>query len=447
MHGTDDDRTDDTFSISAGGISGLLLPISSNGNVTQYNTADQSFMKVEGSDATYSFTAWTKDGTKYEFKETIDTNTNNGCAATNNVTWRWSLSTVTDIHGNTISYTYYTQSKSGCANEIAVYPATITYGNGKYSIVFDREARTDYQTSWGGNASRTLYGTLRLNQVRILNNGSLVKRYDLSYAPNNATNIYPSFSFTAGGKTLTLAGVQEFGADGSALPAATFTYADNMHLTTANNGQGGAVSMTYAVWQYLDDVNKDIRSLQTTFGVNDCVDVDGDGIRDKSWIYVSGALRCDGSWGYLQLGNANISASVTEKAVPEQMLKLGGKYQFKIDAYAMVQPAVVGWGMSNAMLSGTVTTATTSGLTGALTLPIASNPATTKLRLTCDNCFFRSLEYLSYSTYYRVTARTVTIQPENSTSTYTYQYDNAAPATVDNSAAVATGGANSAGTP
>jgi hypothetical protein len=81
MHGTDSDNgsvNDDTFSISVGGISGVLLPISTSGDQTTYNTADQSFVKVISDESDYSFTAWTKDGTKYYFKSLAGMNLSDG---------------------------------------------------------------------------------------------------------------------------------------------------------------------------------------------------------------------------------------------------------------------------------------------------------------------------------------------------------------------------------
>ncbi|HLO17470.1 MAG TPA: hypothetical protein VK206_21735, partial [Anaerolineales bacterium] len=254
LHGTDQDFSDDTFSISAGGVSGLLLPIGYDGNITTYNTADQSFLKVQGNDADYTFTAWGKNGTKYFFaqKDTSNVNVNNGCPTKTDVTWRWSLSSVTDIHANTITYTNENETKANCtANQIAVYPKTITYG--KYQIVFETEARTDYQTSWTSPDSRTLYGTQRLHQVMIKENGVPIRSYVFSYAPDTAaTNvIYPNFNWSnQDAKTLTLVGIQVFAGDGndpsaSALPAVTFTYVDGMHLTDVDNGQGGQVHIGY----------------------------------------------------------------------------------------------------------------------------------------------------------------------------------------------------------
>lgn len=277
MHGTDGDTSDDTFAISAGGVSGLLLPVSISGNVTTYNTADQSFMKVQYDSSANKWTAWATNGTKYTFDWTSMISPSNGCTNLT-LTWRWSLTNVTDVHGNQINYTYYNERKIWCTAEIAVYPETITYGN--YSIVFDRENRDDYQTSWTADTSRALYGTKRLNQIRVQNSGITVRRYDLSYASNteNTNIIYPNFKWSNNNaKTLTLIGVQEFANDTTspALPATTFTYGDKMHLTKVDNGQGGQVEITYSnpfdlesslPWTYFDDFNKDLRSLRTWFG-------------------------------------------------------------------------------------------------------------------------------------------------------------------------------------
>jgi len=460
MHGTDSDNgsvDDDTFSISAGGVSGVLLPIAKVGDITTYNTADQSFMKVESNDFTYSFTAWTKDGTKYEFNkiDVASMNLSNGCSTSSSgTTWRWSLSSVTDVHGNTLNYTYFIENKPGCLNQIAVYPATITYGNGKYRVNFVREARSDYQVSWGGPASRTLYGTQRLHEVQIQHNSAgvwtNVKRYVFTYAPNDTTNIYPNFDWSAGGKTLTLIGVQEFGSDGSALPSVTFTYGDSMHLTKVNNGQGGTVDVVYSAWQYFDDINKDIRSLNTAFGTDECVSAQGIG---TLWVRVGsvGTVKCEPVPNYLQVGNNAHDHTVAERPLPEHLVKPGSTYRYLIKGMTFD-------GTSTAPVYGFRDTGTgqlvvvTSAVAfnnpdphesdqRSLVMPTTYNQSNTKLRLECQNCFFSQIEFVLFPLMYRVTSRTVTIQPTGIASTYTYSYDNASPNSSDNSAAANISGA------
>ena len=284
MHGTDDTDSDDTFSISANGISGLLLPISVNGTIETYNTADQSFVKVERDTSNNKWNVWGKDGTKYEFAQAARTSTSNGCASANqlNITWKWSLTSVTNPRVKNASgtpipltYSYDVEKKSTtCYNEIAVYPLSITYPSGSYSIWFDTEARNDYQTSWTQTTSRTLFGTKRLNQIRVLNAGAVIRRYDLTYAANTDANIiYQNFTWTGAAKTSTLVKVQEYGLANLPLPPVTFDYSvDHMHLNKVDNGQGGAVEMSYRSWDYQDQEleNKDLRQFRTAFGSNEC---------------------------------------------------------------------------------------------------------------------------------------------------------------------------------
>lgn len=449
LHGTDSAWNDDTFNISVGGTSGLLLPISSSGGITQYNTADQTFMKVEGNDNTYSWTVWTKDGTRYDFAETTDNNYNIGCATLNNHTWRWSLSKVTDIHGNSLNYSYNSEVKPSCANEIAVYPTTIGYGNGKYQVKFVREARADYQTSWTTAQSHTLYETQRLKEVQIqyyMGTWITIKRYVLSYAPNNATNIYPNFTYTMLGKTLTLIGVQEFGSDGSALPAVTFTYGDSIHLTTVNNGQSGSVTMSYSPWQYNDDTNFDVWGYDNVFSTyadpNGCLGV-APAALPQGWTKTGTAMCDTGNAFYLQVGQSG-AQGIVNRLIPEMLIKPSGMYRFSVAARRIATGSTtITWGFEEGTIttvSATVTNSTSwMDQVKYLTLP-ATFTAAAKLRFDCSDCYIQAFKLNLMPTYYRVTMRTVTVQPTNVVSTYTYQYDNASPATVDNSAAVATGG-------
>jgi len=358
MHGTDSDTSDDTFSISAGGVSGLLLPTSVSSPYTYYNTADQSFMKVrfDGN----NWTAWGKDGTQYVFStqaKTSSTDTD-GCATAGqlDVVWRWSLTTIIDTHTNQLNYGYDTEKKGGCQNDIAVYPLSISYPNGKYSILFDTETRNDYQTSWTQNSSKTLYGTKRLKQIRVQNTGTTVRRYALSYALDTATSnvIYPNFKWSHNNaKTLTLLGVQEFANDtvSPALPAVTFTYMDVpdplkpndpkndfMHLTSVDNGQGGKVQIKYDRWNYFDDANDDLRSLLTKFGTTvgthpECLyDVNGVLQKGTEWTWVSGGpFGCSPgtSSPYLQVGyqvqGSSPQTALARRNIPENVAKNGGR--------------------------------------------------------------------------------------------------------------------------
>ncbi len=258
--------------------------------------------------------ATAKDGTKYEFANVARTSITDtdGCsiAAQLDLVWRWSLTAVTnprvrDANNNPLRLTYgYTveqkNTAAGCYNEIAVYPASISYPNGKYSVSFVTENRNDYQTSWTQSTSRTLYGTKRLKEILVQHLGTTVRRYALSYALDTATSnvIYPNFKWSNNNaKTLTLLGVQEFtnNTNSPALPAVTFTYGDGLHLTDVDNGQGGKVNLLYAPWDYYNDVNDSLRSLYTIFGdpasTNpECIYSNGAWTIGTAWTWVSGPV-------------------------------------------------------------------------------------------------------------------------------------------------------------
>ena len=153
MHGTNEDLTDDTFLLNVGGVSSRLLPISTSGTVTSYATTDRSYMTIEYDSSTEAWTVWDNAGMKYVFGHTTATHTTDSCVngtETLNLVWRWSLTAATNIFEQTITYAYANESKGGtnsCLNQVAVYPATITYPNSQYRVQFTRESRTDYQTT------------------------------------------------------------------------------------------------------------------------------------------------------------------------------------------------------------------------------------------------------------------------------------------------------------
>jgi RHS repeat-associated protein len=475
MHGTDTDTSDDTFSISAGGVSGLLLPISTNGTVTNYNTADQSFMKVQFESSTSTWTAWGTDGTRYEFahRAWISRTDTDGCSTESqlDLVWRWSLTSVTNPRVKNdsgtpipLTYTYEIEKKSAtCRNEIAVYPLAISYPNGKYSISFVKETRNDYQTSWTTSASKTLYGTKRLKEVLVQHNGVTVRRYALSYAPDTATTnvIYPNFKWShANAKTLTLRGVQEFGSDGSALPAVAFTYGDSLHLTDVNNAQGGIVHIDYERWGYPDDANDDLRSLMTVFGQTngthpECVYSGQTLIYDTAWTKWSGGefgCHTGNPNGHLQIGyqvqGSPAVGTLARRTIPENVAKPGGRYSLAIDGGSYAGTVDINWGFlewstgrdaDSIEYSDNVVSINGFSLNQTVDLPVDFNPSDTYLYIDCSDCKISKYQFALHPQMWRVVSRTVTAQPTNIVSTYTYNYDNASPNTTDNSIAASYG--------
>ncbi len=143
--------------------------------------------------------------------------------------------------------------KESHLSDAAVYPATITYPNQKYRVVFTRVGgRLDYDSGWDTDNAAHFFQRSRLASIQVqksVGGGSwlTIREYKFTY---NTEDIYPGLVWQAGGKTLTLTGVQEFGiSDGSQpfLPPTTFSY-DGAHLETAINGYGGQVDFVYDEW-------------------------------------------------------------------------------------------------------------------------------------------------------------------------------------------------------
>jgi hypothetical protein len=473
MHETNDDTSDDTFNISAGGISGRLLPISTTsiteattidstttGTMTAYNTAEQSYSKVEYDSITDAWIVYDKSGTRYIFAQPVKTNKSDGCG-TLNLTWRWMLTTVSDIYGNSLDYTYNIEEKSSCASgkkvQIAVYPQYITYLNSKYRIYFVTTSRLDYQKAWATTSSKTLYGTKRISEIdiqkvtsytevdtssgttigfKMVPNYSTIRKYGFSFyntkTDSDTDPIYPNFTYNKGDFTLTLASVQEMSSDGSAaLPATTFYYTDKMHLTRVNNGQGGQVDISYDSITYLDDINEDIRSIHTKFGTDEC-----SGLYGTSWSSYKGNVFC---YNYKRLEVGSDSSSGTAKrSIPDSLIKPGNKYRLYIKAqsvrgYAHVNYSIYDESSGSNKSTGFGVYTTAKEATLDVDMPETYNANTTKLHISCDHCWVQVVKLIRYVTYYRATTRTVTDAVAGTSGAYTYQYDNGLPNTAKTS--------------
>ena len=434
MHGTTSTLTDDTFSLNVGGISSTLLPISTSGTVTTYATSEQSFWTITYDSSTDIWDVWDQAGTHYDFDNRARTHQTSGCSATdasNNITWRWSLSAATDKFDNTTSYTYLNQTKSAsCHNVVAVYPETITWSNGRYRVNFVREGRTDYQSAWEDSASKTNFGKYRLNKIQIQHSTdgstwSNIRQYDFTYSAGTTNQIYPNFTWTKGQRTTTLIAVQEMSGDGaSTLPANTFTYGDDMHLTNVNNGQGGQVTMTYERWTYLDDDNDYLRSLYTEFGNHECAPY------YTSWsVYNNyGTVKCEANM--LQMDRRSRPIAIARHEFPEFILKPGAQYRIAISARPIYSGDTSGieFGFRDMVIgrdyqkSCYVTTASRNCENG-VEMPGSFNPTGSILLIESPQLYIHKLQFMIMPLYYRVTSRVVQESVTGQSATYSYEYD------------------------
>ncbi len=283
MYGTDDSTQDDTFNLVLNGTSSLLLEATDG---TWY-TADENFYRIQphyvvpnDNSTIDTWTIWDKTGTLYVFGEktgdramfTIQGQySGGGCHEVGEPIWRWGLSRVTNIFGQSLTYTYAKETQDfvfACEIsqlhhhvDLALYPESITYSNNQYRVWFVRDQnRSDYLSAWPDIHSRVLFEKSRLTEIDIQQNTNgdwssptLIRKYVLTYA-DTGPHIFPGNTVWANnGKTLTLISVQEYGLNGTnSLPATTFTYGDNLHLTEVDNGYGGSVKFTYQIWYETD---------------------------------------------------------------------------------------------------------------------------------------------------------------------------------------------------
>jgi RHS repeat-associated protein len=275
--GTTGDTRDDTFFLTLNGVSSMIVR-DSNG----YHLADENFWKIQKQSSPDRWIVWDKIGNIYYFEYTAraahfiprkNKDPYYYCGMLDYLSYQWHLTRVRNVHGKELTFTYTKETKTfkydkwdnnrqACRTtgesptDTAVYPHTIVYPHGRYRVRFELQDRADYKSSLANPGVHESFMRKRLSNIYVEqdSNGNgafdtVIRRYALTYAANNSANlIWPGVSWTAGGKTSTLVQVREYGLGGQALPPHTFTYGDNMHLTRAENGYGGAVEFDYQPW-------------------------------------------------------------------------------------------------------------------------------------------------------------------------------------------------------
>jgi hypothetical protein len=241
-----------TTSIVADGINGDLAL----GNDGYWHTSNESFARVEyvaGTDpysrTTDSWVAWDKNGTRYQFDlnaltEDSINETGGLCIGSPALTtYKWLLHTVTDVHGNTITYSYRFEDRANVLHSqpitdslsLAVYPSEIDYGtqdgSGQYKIQVTfviSSGRLDISDNdKKGNFYQSYYITgVHVNRLQNGNGGAntyhLLRQYDFT---QDYSVVLTSTSTTGNFKHLTLNNIITRGNDGvTQLPNTSFLY-------------------------------------------------------------------------------------------------------------------------------------------------------------------------------------------------------------------------------
>ncbi|HJS20596.1 MAG TPA: SpvB/TcaC N-terminal domain-containing protein, partial [Anaerolineales bacterium] len=275
-HGTPNTSSDDSYMLNAAGVSTHLVKDASG----VFHTSDENFWKIQYNSGAETWQIWDKQGNQYFFEQSsyfpFEVVNSEDCGETQEKTYQWTLTRQRNIFGQEIQYNYirdqkelndwyWYSSQAECRftkqwYDVAIYLDTITYAGGKYRVRFERENRTDYTASWETDVIFHNYQRYRLKNIHVEQDANsdgvfeTIRRYQFSYAANSdADIIFPGYTWSKGGKALTLRSVQEYGVGGTtSLPATTFTY-DNMHLVEAANGYGGRVQFDYELYYYSAD--------------------------------------------------------------------------------------------------------------------------------------------------------------------------------------------------
>ncbi|WP_164689482.1 RHS repeat-associated core domain-containing protein [Herpetosiphon llansteffanensis] len=308
-----------------------------------WHATDETFVKLRKSASSDTWTAWTKNGTRYEFNQALRWGTNS--PANRFETYKWLLTKVVDPSGNAVVYEYHVDTIQAAE---PIHPtwflqnvfwgydgATPGTGTPRYALAFDMSPRWSAPTenvdlNWEYTSSRVMgkagtpHEAYRIDKIKVLSmppdqsNYQLMRAYKLNYAAF-ANSV--SADVSNGQRVLTLANVQRLGKNNEPLPAISFSYGLSQgnaleptpgwnRLTQVDNGQGGLLTINYEhVWnQGIADYAK---YYQNYYRVANVVQA------DSSNLAYSRDYLSKYSYAYPALNDDNHSAAVIYARYPE----------------------------------------------------------------------------------------------------------------------------------
>jgi RHS repeat-associated protein len=245
----------------------------------------------------YKWDVWTKSGVLYEFSTDVWQGWTGDTSPTSRQVYmeayKWYLKSITDTHGNTITYTYArptpltqptvagmvgTVDEDIWLTQIDWGGNSITGAPSRYRVVFTSGSRP-IDTDYNLHGSPYIFGgysphlTRQLTRIESWTNSNInydpntwesgyqtTGHYDLTY---NTTSMLsdnfdccPIHAVQPLEYKMALHSIQRYGRDGGSLPATTFTYGTDIgtgtwplgswnRLTDVDNGQGGTVHFEY----------------------------------------------------------------------------------------------------------------------------------------------------------------------------------------------------------
>ncbi len=235
-----------------------------------YHAFEESFVRIERHAASGTWTATSTRGTTMTFGEGGGTASRvfgpGGIA-------EWHLSSVTDVFGNRVDFTY-TSGPAG--DEGHLHPETIRYADGTRLVSFHYAPRSDVLSSYQGGVRRVQ--SQLLEEVRVEVGGALHHRLWLEYETSSASGLSRLVSVQRFGQDCGISGPPAPGSGCSALPAATFDYAETGDLTPQERWTSQGIPADENPWfapTQLANEQIFIRNESAQFA-----DVNGDGLVD-----------------------------------------------------------------------------------------------------------------------------------------------------------------------
>lgn len=447
---------DDTWSINVNGVSSTIIK-----NGSEYQAADENFMKFNYDATNDKWTVLDKSGNTYIFTAQVKAllTKASSCEYTN-ITSKWTLATMTNIYGKQLTYTYsadkqtfphpiwqYAQCQYVGAYEYttAVYPETITYPDNHYRVRFTTKDRLDYDWSSSDGTLFKTYERKRLDTIVVEHNPgndnefeNIIRKYQFDYADNTSQQLWPGVVWTAGGRTNTLLKVRQFGQGGiKELPATTFSYTvpdnDNntatpipgnlMHLTSADNGYGGVVEFVYEPWAYAATAPAS-QTFEQDFNYG------GPGAcwtgTFKPYAPYSGIVTCehrDNGNNFLHVTGWAINPDmIGDWKTQKSMLRPGGAYKFEFDRLTPLSGTTIGYGFR------TDSSENFQMVNYADNHILMLNSDASKVDVAIaasSETSFRKLKVQLLTSVYRVTSRSINDgNGHKNKYTYSYTYDN-----------------------
>ncbi len=263
---------------------------------------DENFLKVRydepGPDKRGTWLVWGKDGTKYEFGEVAMWGMGSCEEGVTVEPYKWMLTRVTDVHLNTMTFTYQRlthQRSCGVVVDPVIWPTAIEWGgrfndpaaparyrvefissprrsDGSTNVAAGEDMEWDYADSQYGVQLGAPHETQKLNAIKVLSKPAagweLIRQYNFAYDFSLYSDSYVcqvgpcsdnggTFGPDPAYRKLTLRSITRVGKDGtSALPSLSFSYQMNRgtlkranggwnRLQTVDNNQGGTVTFSY----------------------------------------------------------------------------------------------------------------------------------------------------------------------------------------------------------